>query len=262
LKRPDQPSPAWRVLNQPEISFLDETPRQEERSRLLGKIAEYLTVSVFVLTVMVYEWAHWYFKWTPHPLVFAVVALGLVSYALVRILMLIPKLRAISQEADAAGSYQRALKELTARGWYVFQQVRDTFDRQIGTWIVGAGGVYCVTLRYPSRKGKAFEEISEQSDGQFLVSGHPMLGNPREQASKAVMAAYALLADMGLETVPIQGVLVFPTWKITTKDSSDEASVWILNEGDLVQRLKDRPPLLEPKTVIELCTALEKLPQR
>lgn len=250
---------------QPEVTLLDEAPRRQARSFLLGKIAEYLTVCVFVLTIMAYEWAHWYFKWTPHPMLFTGVGVCLVGYAVVRITMMIPKLQALKREERAASSYNAALQQLTTSGWFVFHRVRDSQGRGIGTILVGPCGVFNLTARYASRSGRVFEVIQEDIHGTIMVGSHQALGNPRDQARRATMSAYKLLAEEGMETIPIQPVVIFPAWEVSPRLASEEETngreetpVWIMNEAMLQEKLVALTPVLEPKEVIRLCTLFDK----
>lgn len=110
MNPPPKKTSTWRDLDQPEFSLLDEVPRRQERSRVLGTITEYLTVSVFVLTIMAYQWIHWLFKWDPHPLVFTIIGGCLIGYAIIRISMMIPRLKALKLEAASARNYQNALQ--------------------------------------------------------------------------------------------------------------------------------------------------------
>ena len=231
---------------------------------LLGKIAEYMTVSVFVLTLVAYEWAHWYFHWQPQPLAFGLVGLALVGYACIRVGMLLPKLRGLKLEAVAAAQFQQVLKQLSTRGCYVFNQLSAPHGQRISTLVVGPAGVFCLFVRYLSRPGGIFESVEFTPPETLKVEGHPVPGNPCAQARRMMMSAYALLAEGGLETVPIQPIVVFPTWSIKETEiteaeeaASEEVNVWVVNETSLLERLHNKPSVLEPKTVIALCTFLE-----
>ena len=256
MKTPPKITSTWRDLDQPEFSLLDEVPRRQERSKVLGTITEYLTVSVFVLTIMAYQWIHWLFKWEPHPLIFSVIGGCLIGYAIIRICMMIPRLNALKLEAASARNYQNALQQLSARGWYVFHRVNGGENNHLGTMIVGPAGVYCLTARHISRLGDAPQVIEEGTDGSLTLGGTPLLGNPQQQAQRATMQAYHLLSKAGLDTISIQPVLVFPSWRIVSPHEANP--VWVLNENLLLQRLSDLPSVLEPKQVIELCTLLER----
>lgn len=257
---PTKQSP-WQELNRPEVSLLDENPRREKRSALLGKIAEYMTVSMFVLTVISYEWAHWYFKWTPHPLIFGVVGGALVAYALLRVGLLLPRLRALKKESQAAGQYRQSLRQLAAHGWYVFRDVRDARGFVVGNVVAGPGGLFALTARYLSRSGTEFESIEVSRNETISINGHIPIGQPVLQARHAAAALYSILAGAGLDTVEVRPVVVFPLWRIKGRENDEETQeteVWALNEIELVEKLTALPPVLEPKTVIELCTLLEK----
>ncbi len=229
---------------------------------MLGKIAEYMTVSVFVLTLVAYEWAHWYFHWQPQPLAFGLVGLALVGYACIRVGMMLPKLRGIKLEAAAAAQFQQVLEQLSTRGCYVFNQLTAPHGQRIATLVVSPAGVFCLFVRYLSRPGGIFDTIEFTPPELLRVNDHAVPGNPCAQARRMMMSAYALLAEAGLETVAIQPVVVFPTWSIneaeTTNPVASEVPVWVVNETLLLERLSNQPSILEPKTLITLCTFLEK----
>jgi hypothetical protein len=198
-------------------------------------------------------------------MLFTGVGVCLVGYAVVRIAMMFPKLRALKQEERAANSYNTALRQLTTSGWFVFHRVRDSQGRGIGTILVGPCGLFNLTARYASRSGRVFEVIQEDVNGAIMVGSHQALGNPRDQARRATMTAYKLLAEEGLETIPIQPVVIFPAWEVSPRLASDEemtereeTPVWIMNEAMLQDKLAALPPILEPKEVIRLCTLFDK----
>ena len=256
MKLPPPQKSTWRDLDQPEFSLLDEIPRRQERSRVLGTITEYLIVSVFVLTIIAYQWTHWFFKWEPHPLIFSILGGCLIGYAIIRISMMIPRLNALKLESAAALNYQNALEQLASRGWYVFHRVNDGENHHLGTIIVGAAGVYCLTARHISRMGDASQVIEEAADGSLSLGGAPLLGNPQQQAQRATVQVHKLLAKSGLDTISIQPVLVFPSWRILS--SPERNPVWVLNENLLLQKFQNLPVILEPKQVIEVCALIER----
>lgn len=248
-------------MNRPEVSLLDETPRRQERSAVLGKIAEYMTVSTFVLTIIAYEWAHWYFHWTPRPFLFAALGGSLIIYALLRICLLLPKLSKLKQEAQAAEQYGLALQQLAAKGWYVFKDVRDQKGYNIGNVVAGQGGLFALTARHLTRSDADFECIELGANGTLLINGAEPLGEPIVQARCAATALYSILAEAGLDTVEVMPVVIFPLWRIKhgePQEEQEDPEVWVLNEAELMDKLMNLPPALEPKSVIQLCTVLEK----
>ncbi len=248
-----------RSLNQPRLTVFDEEGRLEERSHLLGKIAEYSVVCVFVLTLVVYEWAHWYFHWKPQPVLFGVVGLCLVGYAAVRISFIIPKLRALKAERHAAHSVRTELRSLAGRGWYVFDSVVEPDGRFLGTVVVGAPGVFSVTTRFISRRGAAFENVEQPDQKTILAGGRTALADPLGQARRSAQALYALLARENLDTVTVMPVLVFPGWKVGSLPREEERDVLVGNEDIFLECLANMPSLLEARQVIQVCSLLEKL---
>jgi cell division protein FtsB len=189
-------------------------------------------------------------------MIFSVLGAGLIGYALVRIAMLLPRLHSLKLQAAAALNYQAALQQLATRGWYVFHQIRDGERRQLGTIVLSAGGVFCLTARHLSRSAHSVETIDEAQDGSLMIGNNPLLGNPPQQAQRATMGIYNLLGSAGLDTVSIQPVLVFPSWTIVP--APEPNPVWVLNENMLLERLQELPVVLEPKQVIELCTLFDR----
>ncbi len=234
---------------------------------LLGKIAEYLTVSVFVLTLVAYEWMHWYFHWKPQPLGFGLVGMAIVGYACIRVGLILPRLRSLKLETAAAWQFQDALQQLSLRGCYVFNDVATTQGQFVGTLVVAPAGVFCLLVRYLSRSHDFFEGVTFQAPEQLTVGGHPVPGTPCVQIRRMCQHAGALLEQAGLPPVPVQPIVVFPAWTIkleTPPADSPEPALWVVNETSLIEQILSLPPTLEPKTVIELCTCLERrvLPPR
>lgn len=248
----------WEELNFPAVNLLNQTARDEERSFLLGKITEYLAVSIFVMTLVAYEWAHWYFRWQPNPFVFAILGVPLVGYALVRVWFILPKLHALRLQQTASKTMKSALEALASRGFYVFHNVSDPSGWHIGSVVVGPVGTFSVTARYASRRGEAMETVDHLDRNTVRLAGHEALADPLGQARRSSFALYGLLTAANLDTVPVQPLLAFPGWPLGKKPSGEERDVWVINEHTLEKELTGLPPVLEPKDLIGVCTVLEK----
>jgi len=248
----------WEEVNRPYVNLLNEGAQREERSHLLGKVTEYLVVSIFVMTLVAHEWAHWYFKWTPQPMVFAVLGVPLVGYALVRVWFLLTRLHHLRVQQNASRSLKSAIESLSEKGWYVFHNVRDTTGWNVGSVIVGPGGAFTVTARFATRRGEAGETVDHLDRHTLRLADHEALADPLGQARRSAFALYGLLSSANLDTVPVQPILVFPGWPLGRRPPQEERDVWVANEQSLAGEFSDLPKVLEPRDLIGICTVLER----
>ncbi len=249
---------AWREVNRPVIDLFNESTQREERSRLLGKITEYLFVSIFVMTLVAYEWALWFFQWTPRPLVFAALGIPLVSYALVRVAFLWRRLHGLHLQQNAAQNLKSSVENLSEFGYFVFHNIRDGTGWDLGSVIVGPPGAFTLTARFATRNGR-FGECLDHLDRHTLhLAGREPLADPLGHARRSAFALYSLLATANLETIPVQPILIFPGWPLGKQPPGEERDVWVVNEQGLASELTHLPKLLEPKDLIGVCTLLER----
>ena len=245
-------------LNTTRLSLTAEEVSGERRARLLGQVAEYALVSLVVLVIAGIEVGRWYFKTPPQPGWICVFAAGLISYAAVRVWFILPQLRALSRERGARRLLKAALDSLCAKGYVLFEGVMGPRGWLVGSVVAGPTGVFCLVSRFVPRGQKLSEKVEHLSDTTLRIAGREVMADPLDQARRAATGLYEMLAAEGLDTVPVQPVVVFPGWTVDRPDSFSEPEVIVAGEQSLETEIRQAPHRMEPKDVIAVSLLLEK----
>ncbi|MDB6069843.1 MAG: hypothetical protein JWL81_1014 [Verrucomicrobiales bacterium] len=254
-------TPVFRLLtelNATRISLLDEHSGQERRGQLMGRIAEYLLVSLIVLVIAGIEVGRWYFNTPPQPVWVCAFALGVTGYALLRVWLILPQVRVLSREREAMRLLRHAVQGLCGKGYVLFDGVTGPRGWSLGSVLAGPTGVFCVITRFVPRGYNLTEVVEHVDDGQLKIGAHEVMADPLEQARRAATGLYELLAANGLDTVPVQPVVVFPGWSVRKASGFDDPEVLVTGDQLLEDTIRQASGKLEPKQLIAVSMLLEK----
>ena len=263
---PTPKTPTRRLVEEivsPKLSLLDDSSTRERQSALGGRIAEYSIITFVVIVIAGMEVARWKFDAPPQPLLFGFAAVCLSIYAAVRVGIILRELAVLKRESHARVSLRAAIEEVCARGWLLFDGLTDGRGYLLGSVLAGPAGVFTLVPRFLPRGGDLGETIRVTPEGVLMVGTHAIPADPPGQARRAARALYEVLAAAGMETVPVQPVVVFPGWKIEDAPrGQEEQDVWVLGDRDIASRFSQLPTQMEAKDVIGVSLLLEKLARR
>lgn len=245
-------------LNETRIPLFDDSENGERRARLVGRLAEYLLVALVVLVIAGIEVGRWYFQTPPQPVWVCVFAGGVAAYAAVRVWMILPQLRVLSREREARRQLRLAVEGLCAKGYVLFEGVTGPRGWSLGSVLSGPNGVFCLITRFVPRGGDLTETVEQKDDVSLSIGGHEVLADPLEQARRAAAGLYELLAEEGLETVPVQPVVVFPGWTVRRAPGFEDPEVLVTGDHRLEETIRKAGSPLEPRQIIAVSLALEK----
>ncbi len=253
---PIQRRHAFDEIIHPRLAILDESAAQTRKADLSGRVAEYALVAIVVLIIAGMEIVRWAFNAPPQPLLFGLAAFGIVGYAAVRVIFIVPQLLNLRKEQDARSSLRVAIDDICSRGYLLFDGLTDNKGFLLGSVLVGPGGVFTIIPRFVPR-GRQLNEHVEVSGNSVEISGHSVFADPAGQARQAAASLYSAFARENLDTVSIQPVVVFPGWSV--RHRGDDPDVFFVNERELVERITHAPAVLEPKDLIGVSLFLERL---
>ncbi len=245
-------------LNATRVSLFDEREGGERRGQLMGRIAEYLLVSLIVLVIAGIEIGRWYFQTPPQPALVCAFALGVTGYALLRVWMILPQVRVLAREREARRLLKGAVESLCAKGYVLFEGVTGPRGFSLGSVLAGPSGVFCVIPRFVPRGQDLSEVVEHPDDSTLRIGGREVLADPLEQARRAATGLYELLASEGLDTVPVQPVVVFPGWTVQRATDFKEPEVLVTGDQALEAEVRGAGGHLEPKQIIAVSQILEK----
>ena len=257
------PNPGTRQIlaevNNPRISLFDESSSRERQSALTGRIAEYAIITFVVLVIAGMEIARWKFNSPPQPMLFSFVAVCLTAYAATRVVFIWRQLAVLRREQLARQNLRSAIDDICARGWLLFDGITDPRGHLLGSVLAGPGGVFSLIPRFIARGGNLHERVEQPDADTLTISGQKVLADPLGQARRAARSLYEVLAAEGLDTVPVQPVVVFPGWQVAAPPDAVAADVWVLSDRDIVPRLTQAPTVMEARDLIAVSLLLERL---
>lgn len=259
LDRDPKTRGALKSISEPAISLPGDTVKEGARAALYGRITEYSLVALFVLFLAVYEWVRKMMKTEPQPVLVSFFAGGLFIYALVRIWLIVPKIKALNRDKRGRERLGEVLNELGELGYYSFRGLVDDYGAVIGTVLVGAQGVFVLETKTYSRRGAPLERVEGVGNDRVLISGNEAIGNPMRQARASARRVQTILEKKTHEAFEVRPVLIFPGWTIGRTDESSD--VWIVNEDTLAPKLKGSPKL-EAREVLLICEVLQNVSDR
>jgi hypothetical protein len=245
-------------LNATPLTVFDESKSVERRSQLMGRIAEYLLVSLIVGVIAGIEVGRWYFKTPPQPRLVCAFALGVTGYALLRIWMILPQLRVLAREREARGLLKGAVERLCSKGYVLFEGVTGLRGFSLGSVLAGPTGVFCLIPRFLPRGNDLTETVEQMDNGLLRIGRRELLADPMDQARRAAAGLYELLAAENLETVPVQPVVVFPGWTVRQAAGIEDPGVLATGDQELEALIRGANTKLEPRMMIAVGELLEK----
>jgi hypothetical protein len=245
-------------LNATRVSLFDEREGGERRSQLMGRIAEYVLVALVVLVIAGIEVGRWYFDTPPQPVWVCAFALGVTGYSLLRVWMILPQVRVLSREREASRLLKAAVEGVCAKGYVLFEGVTGPRGWSLGSVLAGPTGLFCVITRFVPHGHDLSEEVEHVDDITLKIGRHAVLADPLDQARRAASGLYELLAAEGLDTVPVQPVVVFPGWTVKRAASLTDPEVLVTGDQMLESTIRESAGRMEPREMIAVSQLLEK----
>lgn len=204
----------------------------EEINRLIEDDAlPYISVSVLMIVLSMFEWYQWYFQLPPSPIIFTFITLLVVGISTYKIINIRPQLKNLRLGRDgekAVGQYLESFR--SANGIKVFHDIKgESFN--IDHVVVSTKGIYIIETKTHSKpiKGKA----------EILFDGKTLLFNGADYGNKIIIQVKAehkwlseLIEELTARKFPIQPVIAFPGWFVKMTNTND-SGIWALNPRGL-----------------------------
>lgn len=212
---------------------------------------------VFAIALLAFiQWYQYLFGAPPTPVMYTIAALLGVAIAWKKTRPLLRQMDNILLGLQGERVVAQRLETLRSAGYHVFHDIED--DRgNIDHVLIGPGGIFTIetkTISKPTdRDGKVVY------DGKaILVDGRSLDRDPIPQVMAQSKSLRKLLHDITGTDRPVQPVVVFEGWYVTS--SSPKTDVWVRNAVHLVQQLGNnaRTVLLQPEEIHVLQAGLER----
>lgn len=221
----------------------------EELLRLvIDDVAPWAFAISFGFAFIVLEWFRWLTKSYSHPLIFTILLLAGIGYAvfrLYRIRQTIKRLRMARDGEKAVGQY---LSDLREQGYRTYHDVIGT-GFNVDHVIISDRGIYTVETKTYSKPESGRPTII--FDGEQLKINNTAFAQPDAviQAQAQAKWLQTLLKESTGKDFAIKPVIVFPGWFIETTPAAKSSPVWVLNPKALPGFLNHQPQVLADEDV-------------
>lgn len=242
-------------------SPLDRTPllrlpgqslSQQLDDLLLDQIAPALMIALFMVVVAGLEWWRYLTDAKPNPLVYSIVALVMIGYAVYKVLRHKKAIRQLRQGRDGERAVAQNLERFRAAGFYVFHDI-PSGDANVDHVLIGPQGIYSIETKTLSKPLRGDCKIQVTPEAVY-ANGHKLDRNPVIQAKAQAGWLRAFFAEYDFKA-PVWPVVAIPGWFIETYDSR-EIGAWVLEIKALKGHIEKQRERLTPDEVKALALAL------
>lgn len=223
-----------------------ESLRDHRIDLALDKVFLPLTVAILFSVIAFLEWFRFLLDRPPSPWVWTLIAACSITFAAVRVIRIVPKIKRLRQAEQGERAVGQYLERLREQGYRVFHDIiGDGFN--VDHVLIGPAGVFTIETKTWSKPAKGEPKI--HFDGHSIqVGGREPDRNPLIQARAQAGWLRSLLEEStGIRPV-VRPVIVFPGWYIESKKPAS-SPVWVLNPKALPTFLANAPQVLAPDQV-------------
>jgi hypothetical protein len=218
------------------------------------KIGTWLVMSIFVVFTALYQWYEKVFKKPPVPLLWTVIAIGVLSYSIFKFISAKRELSNYKLGRDGEREVGHRLEALRENGYHIFHDlIGDNFN--VDHVIIGPAGVFTIetkTWRKP-RKGQAIVNY----DGEKIrLNGGISTDKPIIQARAQRDWLQKVVLETSGVNVPVKAVVVYPNWFINSPHWATE--VWVLEPKALLKYLNNEKQIFDLKEVQQIAFQLSR----
>ena len=220
---------------------------EEARRKLFeDKVETPFVLALFFVLFAAMEWWRYYLNQPPNPVIFTLVAVGLVAFAAWRFWKTRPQVHAIKQGIEGEKAVGQFLERLRESGYHVFHDLIGS-GFNVDHVLIGPAGVFTIETKTWSKPTRGEAKIVFDGE-QLTTAGREPERNPIVQARAQSAWLRQLLSESTGRNFDVFPVVVFPGWYI---EQSNEClrNIWVLEPKALAKFLANAPQRLEPEDV-------------
>ncbi len=180
-----------------------------------------------MVLLAILEWVRWYSKASPNPILYTLVAALFVDYSSIKIIRILPKIKALKQGRDGEKAVGQYLERLREQGIQVFHDIPSK-GFNLDHVVIGQSGIYIIETKTYSKPS--------QGETKIIFNGKSLVIDGNKETEKPIIqvkAASAWLTEILLESTGHKfrpkPVVLFPGWYIEPTSETKSSEVWVLN---------------------------------
>lgn len=199
---------------------------EEIRDLVAEGVMPYLAMAVFVAMLALLEWARWFLKLPPHPVIHTFLAILAAAFSWWKISAATRKMHRLRQGRDGERAVAGILEDLLAQGYKVLHDLKgEGFN--VDHLLIGPKGVFTVETKTRTLPARGRGDV--HYDGvRVLVNGFEPDRDPVRQAKAQARWVRELVKDFTGKAVAVRPVVVFPGWYVNQTWRA-RPEVWVAN---------------------------------
>lgn len=219
---------------------------------LLDQILPAIMLAIFMLIVAGLEWWRYATDAKPNPILYSLVAVVMIGYAVYKVLRHQKHIRQIRQGRDGERVVAQLLERFRAAGFFVFHDV-PSGDANVDHVLIGPQGIYSIETKTLSKPLRGECKIQITPDAVY-ANGYKLDRNPVVQAKAQAGWLRAFFSEQDFKA-PVWPVVAVPGWFVETYDSR-EIGAWVLEIKALKGHIEKQRERLTRDEVKALASAL------
>jgi len=209
-------------------------------------------LAVIMILVAGMEWWRYFADAKPNPLIFSIVALVCVGYAVYKIVRVRKKVRQIKLGRDGERAVAQYLEWFRTAGFFVFHDV-PSGDANLDHVLVGPKGIFTIETKTWSKPLRGECRVTVV-DGVVRANGRTLDRDPLIQAKAQAAWLRAFFSESQFKA-PVQPVVVMPGWFVEPFDMK-KTGAWVLELKALEKFVEREPDRLTREEVKAMASAL------
>jgi hypothetical protein len=223
-----------------------ESLQLEMESLFDTKVLPYVIATIMAVLFAVYEWLRWFTNTPPRPIPITILALGVISYSVYRVVTVRKQFRTLNQGLEGEKSVGQQLEELRIQGCRIFHDIiGDNFN--IDHVVVSTKGIFVIETKTYSKpiNGNAVATF----DGEvLLINGYKPERDPVQQVQALSTWLQGMLYESTNRKYKVRGVVVLPEWYVNMHQKA-KRDVWVLNPKALAGFINHEAEILTQEDV-------------
>lgn len=209
------------------LRYAGQSLDEEIQNVLEEDVLVYLMMAVFAVVFAIHEWWRWFLNSPPQPIVFTVLALVALAYAVRKFILAKSKLRTLRLARNGERVVGQFLEGLRENGYRVLHDiVGDNFN--IDHLLIGPKGVFTIETKTMSKPARGKPEI-DYDGTQILVNGFKPDRDPVVQAKAQAQWIKELIKELTGKSITVRPAVVYPGWFVNQTQKAGRPDVWVLN---------------------------------
>ena len=219
---------------------------EEEISRIKTEdIAPYISVSVFMVVGIIFEWYRWISNLPPRPLAISFAAMLFIAYSSYKIFGYRKQLRNLKLALEGEKAVGEYLERFREKGFRLFNDIV-AGDFNIDHILIGKKGIYTIETKTISKFKRGSQTI--KYDGETIsVNGQIPDRNPIVQAKAQAGWVKDLLKDLTGKTFKVKPVVLYPGWFVEKQPRG--AAVWVLSPKALDSFIENMDSVIDERLI-------------